>query len=102
MNNGLVQPSGALAARKISAEKAPLAWRIRNALRWTFIKGWLAVNVIAPLANLFGVATAYGKLEAVLIRADGKRIRFGALSYRVVTTAFVNFVTDQLQTETSV
>lgn len=33
---------------------------------------------------------------------NGTKTDYGVLGYRVVTTAFVNFVTDQLQTETSV
>jgi hypothetical protein len=102
MNQGIVRPSGALVARKISAKRAPLSWRASNALRWAFIKGLLAVYIGVPLARAFGLMTAYGKLEAVVERADGTKVNYGLLGYRVVTTAFVNFVTDQLQTETSV
>ena len=43
-----------------------------------------------------------GKLEARKLCADGQVIDYGTLGYRVVTTAFVNFVVDQLQTETSI
>jgi hypothetical protein len=93
---------GALQVRKISAPRAPLGWRISNALRLAYIKGWLAVHVGVPLARAFGLMSAYGKLEAMVIRADGRKINYGVLGYRVVTTAFVGFVTDQLQTETSV
>lgn len=100
--NGSLTSSGKLAARVIRAKRAPLAWRLSNVLRWAFIQGWLAVHVGVPLARAFGLMSAYGKLEACLIKADGSRISFGVLGYRVVTTAFVNFVTDQLQTETSV
>jgi hypothetical protein len=46
--------------------------------------------------------TAYGELSAVLVKANGETVNYGVLSRRVVTTAFVNFVVDQLQTETSV
>jgi hypothetical protein len=42
-----------------------------------------------------------GRLYAVLSRADGTKINYGLISTRVVTTAFVNFFVDQLQTETS-
>ena len=99
---GTFTTRGDLAVKKIPAPRAPLAWRIRNALRPAYIRGWLAVMVGVPLARLFGLMTAYGKLEATLIKADGKRINYGVLGYRVVTTAFVSFVVDQLQTETSV
>lgn len=93
--------SGALAIRKIPAKRAPLSWRLANTLRWAFIKGWLAVHIGVPLARAFGLMTAYGKLEAVLIKADGQKINYGVLGYRVVTTALVNFLVDNLQTDTT-
>lgn len=99
---GNLKMGGTVVARKIKAKGPGLAWKLRNYLRWSFIKSWLGVFVVVPVARMFGILTAYGKLEAVLIRADGSMVRFGVLSYRVITTAFVNFVTDQLQTETSV
>ena len=99
---GTFNTRGELAVRKIAAPRAPLSWRLRNTLRWGFLHGWLAVHVGVPLARAFGLMTAYGKLEAVLVKADGRRINYGVLGYRVVTTAFVSFVVDQLQTETSV
>jgi hypothetical protein len=102
MNEGLLKTNGTLSARKVSAKHAPLLWRIGNALRWEFIKAWFAVCFVLPFARMFGLLTGYGKLEAVLVRANGERINYGVLSYRVVTDAFVAFVVDQLQTETSV
>jgi hypothetical protein len=102
MYQGKVNSSGSLVARKISAQSPSLRWRLSNTLRWSYIRGWLAVFVGVPLARWFGIVSAYGKLEAVLFRADGSTVRYGVLGYRSVTTAFVNFVTDQLQTETSV
>jgi hypothetical protein len=97
----ILRPSGRLQARKIQAPRAPWHWYLRNWTRWGAIKGWIAVKLVAPIARKFGVATITGKLEAVLIRADGSMVRYGVLGYRVVTTAFVNFVVDQLITETS-
>lgn len=99
---GITKPTGTLSIKKISAKRAPFVWRVSNALRWAYIKGWLATFLIAPLANVFGVASALGKLEAIHIKSDGTVVNYGVLGYRVVTTAFVNFVVDQLQTETSV
>jgi hypothetical protein len=97
-----LRPSGRLQARKIQAPRAPWRWYLSNWTRWGAIKGLIAVKLIAPFARLWGVATITGKLEAVLIRADGSIVRYGVLGYRQVTTAFVNFVVDQLITETSV
>jgi hypothetical protein len=89
-----MQPSGDLVARKIPRRRAPLAWRLRNALRWGFIKGWIAAHWIAPIANWWGVATMIGQLEATLIKADGRRIHFGVVGYRVITNAGVAFIVD--------
>lgn len=99
---GFSTPTGELTYRKIPARRPSLRWRLSNTLRWSYLKGWFATFVVVPLANRMGVATVMGKLEAVLIKADGTRVNYGVLGYRVITTAFVNFVTDQLQTETSV
>jgi hypothetical protein len=96
-----VQSFGELAIHKISAPRAPLSWRISNALRWGFIRGWLAVHIGVPLARSFGLMTGYGKVEALLIKADGLRVNYGVLGYRLVTTAFVTFVVDNLQTDST-
>lgn len=101
MLNSKLSMSGNLGIVKISTPQAPLSWRVSNVLRWEYIKGWLATFVLAPIANKFGIMTALGKLEAVLIKADGSKVNYGVLGYRVVTTAFVSFVVDQLQTESS-
>ena len=101
MLNSKLSMSGNLGIVKISTPQAPLSWRVSNVLRWEYIKGWLATFVLAPIANKFGIMTALGKLEAVLIKADGRKVNYGVLGYRVVTTAFVSFVVDQLQTESS-
>lgn len=102
MNQGMISTKGDLVARVIRANKPSLKWVISNRFNLTYIKGWIAENVGMPIARAFGLLTAIGKLEAVLTRADGTKVAYGILSRRVVTTAFVNFVTDQLQTETSV
>ncbi len=100
--NGNVAMSGKLNARVIRAPGPGLAWQLINWLHWSKIKSLIGVFVVNPIANAFGLMTAYGKLEARLVKANGQVINYGVLDYRVVTTAFVNFVTDQLQTETSV
>lgn len=101
MTAGEIGLAGRLRTKVIRAPRAPLGWRLRNTLRRGYLKGWLACNVIAPVANLLGVATMTGRLSAVLVRADGQRVNYGVLGWRVVTDAFVNFMVDQLQTETS-
>ena len=98
---GVTKPKGNLVAKKIKAPRASWRWYLSNWTRWGAIKGLIAVKLIAPFARLFGVATITGKLEAVLIRADGSMVNYGVLGYRQVTTAFVNFVVDELIAETT-
>jgi len=99
---GNVALSGKLATKLIRAKGPGLRWFLKNWLHWKQFKALVGVFLVQPVARFFGLMTAYGRLEAVLIKADGKRINYGVLGSRLVTTAFVNFVVDQLQTETSV
>lgn len=99
---GRISLGGTLTARKIAGKTAPITWRLSNVLRWGYIKALIGVTVAKALAKTFGIMTAYGELSAVLVKADGETINYGVLSRRVVTNAFVAFVVDQLQTETSV
>lgn len=102
MREGKLSLNGNLGIKKISYKAPSLSWRLSNTLRWSSIKAFIGVNIAKALAKAFGIMTAYGKLEAILVKTNGERINYGVVSERVVTTAFVNFVVDQLQTETSV
>ena len=85
----------------IPGAKAPVVWRLRNTMRWGFVWGWLANTLAKLFTAVFGVPTMTAELRAVLIKNDGSTVNYGVLGRRVVTAAFVNFMTDQLQTETS-
>lgn len=94
--------SGNLAAQKIAPPKAPLSWRLRNMTRPGYLFG-RSTNWMAKAFSAFtGIPTLTSELSVRLIKADGQVVDYGVVSYRVVTTAFVNFMVDQLQTETSV
>jgi len=90
--SGVLGPRGDLVARKIARRGAPRSWWLRNTLRWGFLKGWIAAHLIVPFANWWGVMTAIARLEVVLIRANGERIYYGVVSYRVITSAGVNYI----------
>jgi hypothetical protein len=94
MQQGMTQPRGSLTAQRIARQVAPLAWRLRNRLRWSWLKGWIATHLIAPFANAWGVATMIARLDAVLIKANGERVYYDALSFRVITDAGVAFLVD--------
>jgi hypothetical protein len=101
MEQGYTHPRGALSVRRITRTRAPLAWKIRNALRRSWIKGWIATHLIAPFANIWGVATLIARLDAVLIRANGERIYYDALSFRVITDAGVAYLVDDWDDSTT-
>lgn len=94
MNNVVL--GGRLTMRKMF-QQAPLAWRIRNALRVAFARGWLAHVLGRLYSQMFGAPVLLGKVSAVLVRHDGTTINYGVLGYRVVTTAYVNLLVDELQ-----
>lgn len=93
--------TGTHRARLIKEPMAPLSWRIKNAIRPVYWGGWLAVQAAKAFSVLTGIPTMTSRLSIRLFTEDGI-VNYGVVGYRVVTTAFVNFVVDQLQTETSV
>lgn len=102
MLSGEVRLRGDVGIKVKRAPKAPWSWRLRNWLRLPFIVGWLGWILGHAYMRTFGAPVLLGRLEARLIKRDGSVINYGTLGFRVVTTAFVTFLTDQLQTETSV
>lgn len=95
MNN--VALGGALSAKKIEGQRAPLTWRVRNMLRFGYWWGWLAHVVGHLYSRLFGAPVLLGELSAVLVRKDGSTINYGTVGRRVVTTVYVNLLVDELQ-----
>jgi len=87
--------AGSVRTRVISAPGPGLAWKLSNLPNvWPGL--WRAQ--VRRALKMSGIE---GRLYVRLTRADGSVINYGLVSTRVVTTAFVNFVVDQLQTETS-
>lgn len=99
---GNMNMAGSLGIKVNRTQRAPLSWRLRNALRPSYWYGWLDNQAARLFTGLTGIPTLTAELHVVLTRRDGTRIDYGVVGYRVVTTAFVNFLVDQLQTETSV
>lgn len=99
MTGGFSSFKGGLGVRKIRARGPGMAWKLANFPHW-FRGAWRVV--IAYLAAFVThLPFWYGRLEAVVIKADGTRVNFGTLSYRVVTTAFCADIVDNLQTSAS-
>jgi hypothetical protein len=70
-------------------------------MRPAFILGVLGTAAAKALSRLTGIPALTSTLQAKLVRLDGTTVSYGIVSRRVITTAFVNFMVDQLQTETS-
>ena len=83
------------------AKRAPLAWKLRNMLRMHFLVGLFYFKLAELFTWLTKIPTLKGRLRAVLHRANGERIDYGLISYRLVTDAFVEFMVDNLQVETA-
>jgi hypothetical protein len=94
--------AGTLSIRKVkTVDVAPLSWRLRNWLRWGFVKGWLAHNFGLFTSKLLNVAVLLPELKIRLFH-QGRTIDYGTVGYQKVTTAFCELMVAQLQTETSV
>ena len=91
--------SGRLMIRKLSG-KAPLTWKIRNALRWEYIRGTLGYILAKPFSWLTGCAVLQGSLKVVKIFANGHRMDYGLVGRWKVTSAFCAFMVDNLVAET--
>lgn len=93
---------------RLGAEKkrnlAPLSWRLQNAFsfKYGYIRGWLMWQVAPVFSKITGFMSIYSCLSAIVTKTDGTRINYGTIGYRVVTTAFAEFMVDQLIAETSV
>jgi len=85
---------GTLSARKEKRLGPGVRWKVANFPK--LLKGWRII-----VATIFNIPTFYGRLYITLRKADGKLVEYGLASVRVVTTAFVEYMVDQLQTETS-
>lgn len=101
MTEGTMGARGDLAIRVTRATKAPLLWRLKNAARWAYVKGWVAFHLVRPFAAWWGLLVACATLRIRVHRAaTGTWEDFGIVGYRVVTTAGVGFIVDAFQNTT--
>jgi len=101
MYTGRTASAGTLSNRLVRCPKAPLSWRLHNALRWYYIKGWIAYHIAPWLGRLFGFGTITSSLKLKLHRANGEWVDYGEVDHRVVTTAFITALALALGTQAS-
>lgn len=103
MFRGVLQPSGGLSMRHIKGnQSASLSWKLRNKIRLSYIKGAFYNMAARKFSAWTSIPTMIAELRAVHI--DGKtgvRTDYGVLGRKQITTAFVTFLVDELQVETS-
>ena len=90
---GIIRMGGTLTAKVTRAKRAPLSWKLRNNLRWSFIWGWLCTKAAHVFTHVTGIPTMLGQLS-IRARLRGQWIDYGVVSYRVITTAAVNYIVD--------
>ncbi len=79
--------SGRLATRVIRGPKATLSWRTKNAMRWSYISGWLGEKLVVPAARASGIATAQGSLAIrARVMSPEERASYAALAERLANT----------------
>ena len=93
---------GRVGAKKMTVPKAPVSWRLKNTLKWAYIGGRLANQAARIFSRVTGIPTMIAQLSARKIGADGAVVDYGVVGYKLVTDAFVAFMVDELQAETSV
>src|SRR5512146_2132759 len=99
--SAVTQPIGKMTYRVHRAKGVSLSWKLRNMLTIAFIRGWIAYHVARTLGKVFGFATIISRLTVKVRRANGEWEDYGAVSYRVVTTAFVTALATSLHTQAS-
>lgn len=80
----------------IRMRKAPLGWALRNALRPSYIAGWLVNQFAVLFSKMTGIITMTAEWHAVK-KHNGEYIDYGVVGYRCVTSAGVAFIVDGWQ-----
>ena len=95
MSTGTIALRGQLGTRRITAPRVGIGWKVSNLANvWPGV--WRH-----SLARALKMNHMLGTLEAVLKRADGSTLNYGLVSAKLVTTAFCEFMVDQLIAEDS-
>jgi len=94
---------GSLGVKHNRAKRSTNAalWRLQNYSRPAFLLGWAKHHTARLVSAWTGHPVLLGALRARFIGYDGQVVDLGLAGYRVVTTAFVNEMVDQLQAEDS-
>lgn len=101
MLGGKVAIGGTLSVKRIGAKKAPLTWRMRNALTWRYLWGFACFYLAKGFSWLTGIPTVTGRLRLRKRLRDGTWLDYGWVGYRMVTNAGVAFMVDDWDDNTA-
>ena len=103
MMNSNVGFKGSLSTNLIKGEvDAPFLYHLKNRIAPRFWWNWLTYQSAKLFSEITNIITMTGSLSLVHIKENGQRVNYGVVAYGLVTDAFVEFMVDQLQAETSV
>jgi hypothetical protein len=88
--------AGTLSIRKGRVKKAPLIWALRNAVRWSYVWGWLTTAAAKAFSKITGIVTITTELR-VIRNHCGVLTDYGVVGRRCITTVGVNFLVDAWQ-----
>jgi hypothetical protein len=94
MINSKMGASGTLGIKVIKPPKAPLSYRLKNSLRWSFLTGWMIYHLAGLFTRITKIPTLRSRLTGRVIYGDGRMVDLGVLGYRSITNAGVAFLVD--------
>jgi len=100
MDNKLMM-SGTLGTKVRRVKRASIGWTLTNILRTRFVWNFITYHLARLFTQMTGIATMRGRLRILHIKANGEKVNYGWAAHGLVTDAFVAFMVDQLQAETS-
>lgn len=77
-----------------NARRAPLRWRLKNALLPGHLRAAFGAWAAPKLAKVFGFTAITADLRLVHTRADGQVTDYGIVSHRLITDTGVAFLVD--------
>lgn len=98
---GEAKTSGNLMLKVTRARKAPLSWRIKNAMRWGYVQGLMSTYVAKAVSKFFAIGTFTSELAIRVKLANGEWVDYGVVGRRVVTDAGVAFLVDDWDDDTT-
>lgn len=93
-SGGSIGFSGSLTLKKQAIPMAPISWRMRNAMKWSYIWGFACFHLARWFSKVTKVPTITARLRLRKKLVNGTWVDYGWVSYRMVTNAGVAFLVD--------